>query len=141
MRNCAFDLGNMTIAKDLKIERDGYYFDRGFSQYHKTVLVTRRAIHKRTERFILMQENCGNISEKVLKLFVKERTFHDKGCGSNLFTYICSSIFLPSLLLFFMKYSLKAKYGARMRFINNTMKCKDGTGNKGRATTVRDLHK
>ena len=79
MRNCAFDLGNMTIAKDLKIERDGYYFDRGFSQYHKTVLVTRRAIRKRTERFILMRENCGNISEKVLKLFVKERTFHDEG--------------------------------------------------------------
>ena len=49
--------------------------------------------------------------------------------------------FLPSLLLFFMKYSLKAKYGARMRYINNKMKSKDGTGNKGKATTVRDLRK
>ena len=115
--------------------------DRGFNQYHKTDLVTGRAIHKRTERFIQMQENCRDIPDKVLKLFVKERTFHDKGCGSNLFTYICSSIFLPSLLLFFMKYSLKAKYGARMRFINNTIKCKDGTGNKGRTATVRELHK
>ena len=27
VRNCAFDLGNKTIAKDLKIGRDGYYFD------------------------------------------------------------------------------------------------------------------
>lgn len=53
--------------------------DRGFNQYHKTDLVTGRAIHKRTERFILMQENCGDIPDKVLKLFVKERTFHDKG--------------------------------------------------------------
>ena len=49
--------------------------------------------------------------------------------------------FLPSLSLFFMKYSLKAKYGARMRFINNTMKCKDGTGYKGRTATVRELRK
>ena len=27
MRNCAFDLGNKTIVKDLKIGRDGYYFE------------------------------------------------------------------------------------------------------------------
>ena len=66
--------------------------DSGFNLYHKTDLVTGGSIHKRTERFILMQENCGDIPDKVLKLFVKERTFHDKGCGSNLFTYICSSI-------------------------------------------------
>ena len=52
--------------------------DRGFNQYHKTDLVTGRAIHKRTERFIQMQENCRDIPDKVLKLFVKERTFHDK---------------------------------------------------------------
>jgi len=77
--------------------------DSGFNLYHKTDLVTGGSIHKRTERFILMQENSGDIPEKVLKLFVK------------------------------------AKYGARMRYINSKMKSKDGTGNKGRATTVRDL--
>ena len=27
VRNCAFDLGNKTIVKDLKIGRDGYYFE------------------------------------------------------------------------------------------------------------------
>jgi len=40
-----------------------------------------------------------------------------------------------------LKLFVKAKYGARMRYINSKMKSKDGTGNKGRATTVRDLRK
>ena len=51
--------------------------DSGFNLYHKTDLVTGGSIHKQTERFILMQENCGDIPEKVLKLFVKGRTFHE----------------------------------------------------------------
>ena len=27
MRNCSFDMGNHTIIKDLKIGKDGYFFD------------------------------------------------------------------------------------------------------------------
>ena len=62
---------------------------------------------------------------------------------ANLFTYICSSVHfcLHYYCSSWNIYSLKAKYGARMRYINSKMKSKDGTGNKGRATTVRDLRK
>ena len=49
--------------------------DRGFNEYHKQGLVTGKSIHKRTVRYILMMENCSDIPEKVLNLFVKERIF------------------------------------------------------------------
>ena len=49
--------------------------DRGFNEYHKQGLVTGKSIHKRTGRYILMMENCSDIPEKVLNLFVKERIF------------------------------------------------------------------
>ena len=79
------------IIGHMQFEEDGYWLvagtnqmedwiqkcDSGFNLYHKTDLVTGGSIHKRTERFILMQENCGDIPEKVLKLFVKGRTFHE----------------------------------------------------------------
>ena len=65
----------------------------------------------------------------------------DKDWGSK--SYICSSVHfcLHYYCSSWNIYSLKAKYGARMRYINNKMKSKDGTGNKGKATTVRDLRK
>ena len=53
--------------------------DSGFNLYHKTDLVTGGSIHKQTERFILMQENCGDIPEKVLKLFEIIFMKSDKG--------------------------------------------------------------
>ena len=72
--------------------------DSGFNLYHKTDLVTGGSIHKRTERFILMQENCGDIPEKVLKLFVKERTFHEIRLRlRKQILHLLKCTFLPSL--------------------------------------------
>ena len=49
--------------------------DKGFNEYHKQGLVTGRSIHKRTCRYIQMLEDCGDIPEKVMKLFVKVMIF------------------------------------------------------------------
>ena len=50
--------------------------------------------------------------------------------------------FFVSIMLFHEKNDkFKAKYGARMRSINNTLQSEEGSGKRGKAKSIRDLRK